>query len=131
MVRNSAMISIPPESRRRPSASLRPIPVRETIPTIMPAMAQAAATPIVFFAPFSKDSTNAFGVRRVSFRNMLTIMEARIARHAAREAVYPIDIVVISTTIGKNRYPLLSISLKKLGIDSFGSPFSPSFLASK
>ena len=62
-----------------PVASLSQRPVRDTTPTIIPAIEQAMATPIVFFAPFSKASRNDVRLILVSFLNILTIIDAIIA----------------------------------------------------
>jgi hypothetical protein len=46
---------------------------------MIPAMAQAMATPMVFFAPFAKASVKVLDVSLVSLLNMLTTTAVRIA----------------------------------------------------
>ena len=70
---------MPPERAKRPLASLRPMPVSVTMPTMMPAMAQATATLMVLRAPISRASKKAEKLMRVSLRNMLTTMEVKMA----------------------------------------------------
>jgi hypothetical protein len=63
--------------------SIWPIPVRPTIPTTVPAIAQAIATLRVFLEPFVTASTKVVGVKRVSLLKKLNIKADAIPTQAA------------------------------------------------
>ncbi len=60
IVKKSVRRTMPPDRSTRPVASLRPMPVRVTVPAIMPAPAQATATPTAPLAPCSNTPNSPF-----------------------------------------------------------------------
>src|SRR6056297_1631251 len=100
-------------------ATLRPSPVSVTTPTMIPAAAQAAATPIAFLAPASSALMNILTLKLLFFlisdAAMATITETTIDQKAENKGVYPLtrkNIIVIS---GMRRYPLSLITVLTLG----------------
>ena len=78
---------LPPEMLTTAEMSVCPRPVIVMTPAMMPATPQAQATVSVLRVPFSSASKNFFGVRRVSFLNMLTTIAAAVATIAENAMV--------------------------------------------
>ncbi|MPN11446.1 hypothetical protein SDC9_158747 [bioreactor metagenome] len=66
MVSNNVGRSFPPAMATIALAIRNPKPVNVAVPTIIPTVAQAHATPSAPFAPLSRASLSFCGVRRVS-----------------------------------------------------------------
>jgi hypothetical protein len=67
MVKNRVKRRFPPANSTSPFASFSPKPVRVTTPIMIPAEAQARATPTAFLAPSSKASAISLRLMRVDF----------------------------------------------------------------
>jgi len=89
IVKKSVGMSIPPARSTRIDPSLRPRPVRVTMPIMIPAQAVAASTPRAARAPASNARTISIGGMRVPFLIHDDIMERTIAHSAALIGVYP------------------------------------------
>ena len=87
IVKNKTTIGIPPDRSNNPSASLRPIPASETIPTNNPSNSTSCSNTYSIFAPVSNDSTKALGESLVSLLNILTITDVRMAKTGCCEGV--------------------------------------------
>jgi hypothetical protein len=67
MVKKRVTMRLPPASSTSPLPSLRPKPVSVMAPMMIPAEAQAKATPMAFRAPSSKPSAICLKLMRVAF----------------------------------------------------------------
>ena len=83
MAKKSAKNLIPNASLKIFNENTRPNPVREITPITMPAQAQAIATDIVPFTPFSSARQNRLSVRRLLFLKKLTTIAIRMESQAA------------------------------------------------
>ena len=130
---------MPPARVTRPAPSLRPRPVRVTIPIIIPAIPQAIATEMILRAAAHITSIISF-VPKVGLRPFATSTNetpipinthARIPIKAAKTAVLPIQRNKMITIKGRIIYPFFKNNGRNFGSSSRGRPLSPIFLASR
>jgi len=112
-------------------ANLIPSPVMLTVPTMMPAQAQAAAIPTVFRPAATSDSQKTVGPIRVEALIRLRTMSIPMAEKAARAGLNPMVSTTIRVITGNMKIHPSESTFDVLGISSSGIPSMPVRQASK